>query len=284
MLLQEKSKLRKEENVFIIDGWKETKMALENGFDIETILCQQSIINTPLIIEIQSLANSTSEQSLTQWTLQNKTQSPLQETLLGKKSTVDRRPLTVDFIEVSDEVFDKISIRGNTSKVVAIAKQKQLPLNEIKPAKNPIFLVLDGVEKPGNLGAILRIADAANITAVICCDTKTDIYNPNVIRSSVGCLFTKQIVVCSKEECLAYLQKNDVEVYTTSLKAAKNYLDCDYNKASAFVFGTEATGVDAYWENNSKQNIIIPMRGQNDSLNVSNSVAIVLFEALRQRN
>lgn len=252
LLLQEKSKLRKEENVFIIDGWKETKMALENGFEVETILCQQSIINTSLFTEIQSI--------------------------------VDSQPLTVDFIEVSDEVFDKISIRGNTSKVVAIAKQKQLSLNEIKPAKNPIFLVLDGVEKPGNLGAILRIADAANITAVICCDTKTDIYNPNVIRSSVGCLFTKQIVVCSKEECLAYLQKNDIEIYTTSLKAAKNYLDCDYNKASAFVFGTEATGVDAFWENNAKQNIIIPMRGQNDSLNVSNSVAIVLFEALRQRN
>lgn len=276
-MLQEKSKLRKEENVFIIDGWKETKMALENGFDIETILCQQSIINTSLFTEIQLLANSTFEQSLTQWTLQNKTQSPLQETLLGKKSTVD-------FIEVSDDVFDKISYRGNTSKVVAIAKQKHLNLNEIKPAKNPIFLVLDGVEKPGNLGAILRIADAANITAVICCDTKTDIYNPNVIRSSVGCLFTQQIVVCSKEDVLHYLQQNNIDVYTTSLKAAKNYLDVSYANGSAFVFGTEATGVDAFWENNSTQNIIIPMRGQNDSLNVSNSVAIVLFEALRQRN
>lgn len=282
--MQEKSKLRKEENVFIIDGWKETKMALENGFDIETILCQQSIINTSLFTEIQSLANSTSEQSFTQWTLQNKTQSPLQKTLLEKKPTVDSRPLTVDFIEVSDDVFDKISYRGNASKVVAIAKQKNLDLNEIKPAKNPIFLVLDGVEKPGNLGAILRIADAANITAVICCDTKTDIYNPNVIRSSVGCLFTQQIVVCSKEDGLHYLQQNNIDVYTTSLKAAKNYLDVSYANGSAFVFGTEATGVDAFWENNSTQNIIIPMRGQNDSLNVSNSVAIVLFEALRQRN
>jgi len=252
LLLQEKSKLRKEENIFIIDGWKETQMAIANGFEIETILCQQSIVNSPLFIEIQS--------------------------------TVDSRQQTVDFIEVSDDVFDKIAVRGNTSKVVAIAKQKHLILNEIKQDKNPIFLVLDGVEKPGNLGAILRIADAANITAVICCDTKTDIYNPNVIRSSVGCLFTQQIVVCSKEDGLHYFQQNNIDVYTTSLKAAKNYLDVKYTNGSAFVFGTEATGVDAFWENNSTQNIIIPMRGQNDSLNVSNSVAIVLFEALRQRN
>jgi len=245
LLLQEKSKLRKEENIFIIDGWKETQMAIANGFEVETILCQQSMFNSSLFIDIKS---------------------------------------TVDFIEISEEVFDKISYRGNTSKVVAIAKQKHLDINEIKQQENPIFLVLDGVEKPGNLGAILRIADAANITAVICCDTKTDIYNPNVIRSSVGCLFTQQIVVCSKEDCLYYLQQNHVDVYTTSLKAAKNYLASDYKKASAFVFGTEATGVDAFWETHSTQNIIIPMRGQNDSLNVSNSVAIVLFEALRQRN
>ena len=252
LLLQEKSKLRKEENSFIIDGWKETKMAIENGFEVETILCQQSIVHSQWFDEIQS--------------------------------TVDGRRSTVDFIEVSDEVFDKISYRGNTSKVVAIAKQKHLTLKEIKQDKNSIFLVLDGIGKPGNLGAILRIADAANITAVICCDTKTDIYNPNVIRSSVGCLFAKQIAVCSKEDAFVFLNEHNISIFTTSLIAANNYLGCDYNNASAFVFGTEATGVDAFWENHSTQNIIIPMLGQNDSLNVSNSVAIVLFEALRQRN
>ena len=242
LLLQEKSKQRKAENIFVIDGWKETQMAIANGFEIETILFRKGFgLNFDEI----------SEEIV---------------------------------IEISEEVFDKISYRGNTSKVVAIAKQKTLVLNDIKSNKNPIFLVLDGIEKPGNLGAILRIADAANITAVICCDTQTDIYNPNVIRSSVGCLFTQQISVCTKEDCLAFLQENKIAIYTTSLKASKDYLENDYKKPSAFVFGTEATGVDTFWENNSTQNIIIPMRGQNDSLNVSNSVAIVLFEALRQRN
>lgn len=243
--LQEKSKLRKEENIFVIDGWKETQMAIANGFEIETILFRKGFG-----LNFDELS-------------------------------------TEDVIEISEEVFEKIAYRGNTSKVVAIAKQKTNSLPEIKNLsddKIPLILVVDGVEKPGNLGALLRIADAANITAVICCDTKTDIYNPNVIRSSVGCLFTQQIVVCSKEEAFAFLNENKISVFTTSLKSSKNYLECDYKKPTAFVLGTEAVGVDVFWENNSLQNIIIPMRGQNDSLNVSNTAAIILFEALRQRN
>ncbi|HMV15641.1 MAG TPA: RNA methyltransferase [Chitinophagales bacterium] len=249
--LQEKSRARKEENIFVIDGWKETKMALENGFSIETILCQQSAYHT-----------SWSEEF---------------------KNTIAPLSYNIESIIVTDDVFDKISYRGNTSKVLAIAQQKSHQLSSIEKEKNPVFLILDGIEKPGNLGAILRIADAANITAIICCDTKTDIYNPNVIRSSVGCIFTQQIIICEKEAALQFLENNKVNIFTTSLKAAQNYLHCDYKQASAFVFGTEATGVDAFWENHSRQNIIIPMRGQNDSLNVSNTVAIVLFEALRQR-
>lgn len=251
LLLQEKSRLRKEENVFVIDGWKETKMALENGFEMETVLCMESIVRSTQFPEIQSI--------------------------------IDRQSSIVNVVSVSDEVFDKIAVRGNTSKVVAIAKQKDHSLHNIRLSENPIILILDAVEKPGNLGAVLRIADAANIDAVICCDMATDIYNPNAIRSSVGCIFGRQVAVAAKEDCLKFLQKNSISVFTTSLKAAKNYLDADYKKPAALVFGTEASGVDAFWENNSTQNIIIPMRGQNDSLNVSNTAAIVLFEALRQR-
>ena len=130
---------------------------------------------------------------------------------------------------------------------------------------------------------MLRTADATKVDAVICCNTLTDIYNPNIIRSSVGCIFTQQIVVSSKEECYRFLQEQNIAIYTTSLKAANNYLKDNYTIPSAFVFGTEAEGVDAFWEEHSKQNIIIPMRGQNDSLNVSNAVAVILFEAVRQR-
>jgi len=252
LLLQEKSRERKEANLFVIDGWKETKLAIENGFEVDTILCLRSIVHS---VQSADIIN-----------------------------TIDHQPSAISFIEVSDEVFDKISYRGNTSKVVALAKPKSNALSDLKLSKNPLVIVLDGIEKPGNVGAILRTADATGVDAVICCDTHSDIYNPNTIRSSVGCVFTKQIAVSSKEECLAFLKENNIAVYTTSLKAAKNYLEEDYQQPSAFVFGTEAEGVNAFWEEHSTANIIIPMRGQNDSLNVSNAVAIILFEALRQRS
>lgn len=242
LLLQEKSRLRKEEHLFVIDGWKETQLAIANGFEIDTILFRKGF--------------------------------GLNFDEVG----------TENVIEITEDVFDKIAVRGNTSKVVSLAKPKNTGLKDLRISANPLLLVLDGIEKPGNIGAILRTADAAGIDAVICCDTQSDIYNPNTIRSSVGCVFTKQIVVCSKEDCLTYLRENHIEVYTTSLKAAKDYLQEDYSVPSAFVVGTEASGVDVFWEENSTSNIIIPMRGQNDSLNVSNAVAIVLFEALRQRN
>lgn len=242
LLLQEKSRERKEAGLFVIDGWKETQLAITNGFEIDTILFRK-----------------------------------------GFGLNFDELT-TENVMEISEDVFDRISYRGNTSKVVSLAKPKKMSLVDVELSENPLLLVLDGVEKPGNVGAILRTTDATSVDAIICCDPQTDIYNPNVIRSSVGCVFTKQIVVCSKEECLEFLKKKYISVYTTSLKASKNYLEGDYKKPSAFIFGTEAEGVNIFWEENSTQNIIIPMRGQNDSLNVSNAVAVVLFEALRQRN
>ena len=252
LLLQEKSKVRKEEHVFVIDGWKETQMALENGFMLELILCAQDAANSLQLSEIESVLNTFHSKA--------------------------------EIIQVSEAVFDKISVRGNTSKVVAVAQQKEHTLSQITLSKNPVILVLDAVEKPGNLGAILRVADAGNVDAVLCCAIATDIYNPNVIRSSVGCVFTQNIAVADKNDIYNFLIENNISIYTTSLKSSKNYLEIDYKKSSAFVFGTEAVGVDAFWETHSMQNIIIPMRGQNDSLNVSNTAAIVLFEALRQRN
>ncbi len=245
LLLQEKSKLRREENLFIIDGWKETQLAIANGFEIDTILFRKGFG-----LNFDELSSE-------------------------------------NVIEISEEVFDKISYRGNTSKVVAIATQKPNHLDYISfknPNDNHLILVIDGVEKPGNLGAILRVADAANLSAVICCDSTTDIYNPNVIRSSVGCIFSQQIAIATKEETLGFLKNNNVSVYTTSLKSSKNYLECDYKPSTAFVLGAESVGVNKFWEDNSTANIIIPMRGQNDSLNVSNALAVVLFEALRQRS
>lgn len=245
LLLQEKSKYRKEEQLFVIDGLKETIMAIENNFEITTIFFLEQFQH-----EIEQLQTQP----------------------------------TIELIKVSPTVFEKIAYRGNTSKVVSIAKTKQNTLHDIQLNENPLILIIDGVEKPGNIGALLRIADAANCTAILLSDTKTDLYNPNAIRSSVGCIFSQQIAIDSKEQIAEFLKQHNIKLFTTSLKASKNYLSVDFTASSAIVVGTEADGVNEFWENNSNQNIIIPMRGQNDSLNVSNSAAIIIFEALRQRN
>lgn len=241
--LQSASRERRRQGLFLIDGWKETQLAIENGYTIDYLFVQGGSRNYRIV---PGLANC-------------------------------------EIVEVSDPVFEKIAYRGNTSKVVAMARPAAHGLDTLHLSNDPLLLVLDAVEKPGNLGAMLRTADAAGIDGVIVCDTGTDIYNPNVIRSSVGCVFTMPVAVSDRHECLDFLRDKNIGIFTATLKAAASYLDQDYRKATAFVLGTEASGVDPLWEANSAQNIIIPMRGQNDSLNVSNTAAILLFESLRQR-
>jgi len=156
-------------------------------------------------------------------------------------------------------------------------------LEQIKLSKNPLVLILESVEKPGNLGALLRTADAAGVDAVIICDPQTDFYNPNVIRSSVGCVFTTPIASATSEDTIAWLKHNAITVYCTYLKAAKPYHETDYTGPCAIVMGTEATGLSDLWIKSSTNNIIIPMQGKIDSMNVSTAAAVVVFEAKRQR-
>lgn len=187
-------------------------------------------------------------------------------------------------IPVSKEVFDKIAVRENSGGVLAVAEQKTHRLDGIRLSKNPLVLVLEGVEKPGNLGAILRTADAAGVDAVIICDPQTDFYNPNVIRSSIGCLFTVQTASATSEETISWLKANRIGIYCTYLKASKPYHQTDFSTPSAIVMGTEATGLSDQWVNAATSNIIIPMQGVIDSMNVSTATAVVVFEAKRQRN
>ena len=144
--------------------------------------------------------------------------------------------------------------------------------------------MLEGIEKPGNIGAMIRTADAANIDAVILADPKTDHFNPNVIRSSVGGVFTKKIVISSSEEIIAFLRQKNIKMYAATLQNSNKYTDEDYTEASAIIVGTEANGLTQIWRNHSIKNINIPMRGEIDSMNVSVAAAILLFEAKRQRN
>jgi TrmH family RNA methyltransferase len=143
---------------------------------------------------------------------------------------------------------------------------------------------LEAVEKPGNLGAILRTADAASVDAVIICDPLTDIYNPNAIRSSIGCVFTNQIVSTSSDKAIEWLKNNNIRAYAAALTARKNYHETDLTGSTAIVMGTEANGLTQKWLNQTDVQIIIPMCGDIDSLNVSTSTAILIFEAMRQRN
>lgn len=188
---------------------------------------------------------------------------------------------TID--EVSLEVFEKIAYREGSDGLLAVAIPKYADLNDFKPKKNPLIIVLETVEKPGNLGAVMRTADAAGVDAVIIADPRTDLFNPNAIRASIGTIFSVPLFSCSSEECIEWLKANDIKIYCTYLKASIDYLEADFREGSAIVMGTEATGISDIWVEAADQNLIIPMNGIADSLNVSVTTAIVVFEAIRQR-
>lgn len=150
--------------------------------------------------------------------------------------------------------------------------------------KNPFFLIVEGGEKPGNLGAILRTADAANISGVVFSNMPSDLYNPNLIRSSLGACFTVPIAIAKNEEIFIWLEKNNINTYITHLESSKNCFEINFCKPTAIVLGEEATGVSNFWSNGKFEHIIIPMNGTVNSLNLSNSAAILSYEAFRQRN
>jgi TrmH family RNA methyltransferase len=185
---------------------------------------------------------------------------------------------------VNEEVFGKIAYRESSGGLVALAHSKPHDINSLTISANPLILVIEGVEKPGNLGAIYRTADAAGIDAILICDPKTDLYNPNAIRASLGCIFTVQTALTTSPEAIHWLNEQDIRIYCTSLQASVPYYTVDFTKPSAIVMGTEATGISEIWRKESHNTIIIPMHGETDSMNVSTSAAVVVFEARRQRN
>lgn len=187
-------------------------------------------------------------------------------------------------IEVTKKVFNKISFRENPDGFLAVAKIKNKNLADIKLKANPLIIILEAVEKPGNLGAILRTADAAGINAVIINDQKTDIYNPNVIRASQGMVFTVSTVLSSAKETVEFCRKNEIKILATTPEAEKEYTEADFSGGTAIVLGAEDKGLSKDWLAAAGKKIKIKMRGKIDSLNVSVSAGIILFEALRQRN
>ena len=185
--------------------------------------------------------------------------------------------------QVTADIYNKVAYRGGTEGVIAEVVCRPHTLQDLKLQQHPLVVVMESVEKPGNVGAILRSADAANVDAVIVCDPLCDLYNPNLIRASVGAFFSVPCVACTSEECIQWLKANGIQILTAQLQDSSYYYETNMRRATAIVMGTEATGLTDKWRQAADAHIRIPMLGIGDSLNVSVSAAILMFEAVRQR-
>ena len=244
--LQQKSSERRKAGLFVVEGIREVERCVEKGYEINTIF----YLNKPMAENI---------------------------------SEIIEKNKGIKLFEVSPTIYEKIAYRGSTEGIIAEVKTKDKTLNDLNLSENPLVVVLESVEKPGNLGAILRSADAAGADALIVCDPLTDLYNPNLIRNSTGAIFSVPCVACTSEECIKFLKENNIQILTAQLQDSELYYDTDMKRGTAIVMGTEATGLTDIWRKAADAHIRIPMLGITDSLNVSVSAAILLYEAVRQR-
>ncbi|MBC7556915.1 MAG: RNA methyltransferase [Chryseobacterium sp.] len=188
------------------------------------------------------------------------------------------------FESISQKIYEKLAYRGSSEGIIGIYTIEEKMLNTYLSKENSSIIVIESVEKPGNLGAILRSCEAFGIDALIITNSKVDIYNPNVIRSSVGCLFGMNIFQSDNETTLKFLEENKFQIFTTNMhQGAEEISKKNFTKSSALVFGTEHSGLSDFWAETG-ENITIPMCGSIDSLNLSNAVAISCYEILRQKN
>ena len=255
LVLQQKSSERRKERLFVVEGLRELKHCVEAGFEIDTLFYCPNITESSDLCEI-----------------------------ISQTSSFEKTEKRCNVVRVSPEVYEKIAYRGTTEGLIAEVRTMSLSLESLPLGENPLIMILESVEKPGNLGAILRSADAAHADAVIVCDPLTDLYNPNLIRSSIGAVFTVPCLTCTSEDCIAFLKQKDIRILTAQLQDSHLYYDTDMRRGTAIVMGTESTGLTNQWRMAADAHIRIPMMGRLDSLNVSVSAAILLFEAVRQRN
>ena len=242
--LQQKSSLRREEGLFVVEGQREIEHCIACGYEIaELFVCPSRLDHLDHLERLERLER----------------------------------------LEVSPQVYEKMAYRGSTEGMIAIARCKAHRLESLHLKENPLVVVIERVEKPGNLGAILRTAEAAGVDAVIVCDPLTDLYNPNLIRASIGGVFSVPTAVCTSEACIAFLKANGIKILTAQLQDSYEYYDYDMTHATAIVMGTESTGLTNQWREAADAHIRIPMLGRLDSLNVSVSAAILMYEAVRQR-
>ena len=283
LALQQKSSARREAGLFVVEGRRELQHCLDAGFEVDSVFYCPDLLSTPpggqLPPETSGCAGPHHCASLVVPPLT----MPRVARFPGAVATTASPESRVKYFEVSTEVYAKISYREGTEGVIAEVRTPERRLEDLVLPEKPLVVVLESVEKPGNLGAVLRSADAAGADAVLVCDPLTDLWNPNLIRASVGAVFTVPCVACSSEAAIAFLRARGIRILTAQLQDSSLYYDCDMTGGTAIVMGTEATGLTPVWREAADAHIRIPMLGRLDSLNVSVSAAILLFEAVRQR-
>ena len=184
---------------------------------------------------------------------------------------------------ISEKIYEKIAYRGTSEGIIGIYKIKEKTLKDFISDETSSIIILESVEKPGNLGAIMRSCEAFGIDALIVTDAKVDFYNPNVIRSSVGCIFGMNFIQTSNEELYSYLKENEYQIFTTMMDSDSQAIyKRNFNSKSAVLFGTEHSGLSEFWVGKG-ENMLIPMSGTIDSLNLSNAVAITCYEIMKQK-
>jgi len=243
--LQSKRKEREQSELFPVEGTQEIILALEGGYRMETLFFCEEVADADLL----------------------------------KKLSVQ----TNEVVKISRQVFQKVAYRNSTGGVIGLFHWPFFDLDEFTPPKNALILVAESIEKPGNVGALLRTADAAKLDAVILADPLADFFNPNTIRGSVGTVFTNNIFNTSAEKIIAWLKKHNIKIFAAALQNSKPYFQQDFTGPTAIVVGTEADGLTQKFREAATENVLIPMQGKVDSMNVSVSAGILIFEAKRQR-
>jgi len=246
--LHEKSRERKKANLMVIEGTREISLAIKAGYRFTALLHCPDLLPKAQFHELYP-----SDQ------------------------------ISCEVTEISIDVFNRLAYRKDNGGVIACSEAQPKSLSNLSLPDSPLILVLESVEKPGNLGAILRTADAAGISAIILCDPQTDLFNPNTIRASLGTIFTNQMAMASTTDTIIWLQEKGIQLVAAALTGTTWYHEADFTPPSAIIMGSEAFGLSERWLSAADTCIKIPMNGTVDSLNVSTSAAILVFEAMRQR-
>lgn len=271
LTLVEKSKERSAAGLFVVEGQRELGHCLDAGFIPETLF---------ICGEVMAVQNNAVNGAKTGHLTENIEGKDGLDALIAKAEALNPR---LGVVQIPAFLYEKVAYRGSTEGIIAEVHSVPRSLEDLRLGERPLVMVLESVEKPGNLGAVLRSADAAGADAVIVCDPLTDIWNPNLIRSSVGAVFSVPVAVCTSADAIAFLKERGIRIFTAQLQDSEWYYDTDMTGATALVMGTESTGLTQAWRDSADAHIKIPMLGRLDSLNVSVSAAVLLYEAVRQR-